>query len=105
MANYMDGMEDGKHNSDNAEGSFNARTKKPIYRTIVQIVILSDEKYDTNKSLSDINYDITDGDCSGQTTIKVENKVLLGRSAAKQIEIQGSDPEFFGIDENGYEVE
>jgi hypothetical protein len=78
--------------------------KKPIYRTVVKIVILSDEPYDLGNSLSDIDYDINDGDCSGKVTYEYGNKILLGKNAIKEIQLQGSYPEFFGIDEKGNEL-
>lgn len=49
--------------------------------------------------------DIMDGDCSGKATTMVENQVVSGKRMAKLLQEQGSDPEFFQLDENGNDLE
>jgi len=73
---------------------------KKIYRTIIQVEILSEEPYEPN-SLDQIQYDIDEGDCSGSINAKVSNEEVSGEDAVKLIESQGSDPEFFGMDSDG----
>lgn len=77
---------------------------RKFFKTIVQIEILSeDEPYPDGKSLQDINYDITDGHCSGVVkTIKSEQ--LTGADAAEALLSQGSDPYFFQLDNEGNEI-
>lgn len=77
--------------------------KKKIYKTFIVVEVLSEESYDET-DLTQVAHDITEGDCSGQVFIK--EKIELERiEAARAIEEQGSDPAFFGLDENGEELE
>jgi hypothetical protein len=77
--------------------------KKLIYKTVIQVTVLSDTPL-THMSLSDVAYVIEDGDCSGQVEWK-PSKILVGKAAAKAVQAQGSDPEFFQMDEDGNELE
>lgn len=79
------------------------KKKKIIYKTTIVVTVLSDEPFEGYDSLSDIGYVITEGDCSGDfKTTNVEE--LTGKEAVEAIESQSSDPEFFGLDEEGNEI-
>jgi len=79
-------------------------SKRKFYRTVIQIEILSEEPYEGD-DLENILYDITDGDCSGQISDVVRNEVKNGKEMAGLLIAQGSDPEFFQINEDGDETE
>ena len=69
------------------------------YKTVIQVTVISEGQY-TNENLEGINDDITDGPCSGavETVSQVE---LTAKEAADALMEQGSDPEFFQLDEDG----
>ncbi len=79
----------------------------PTYhRTVVEIVILTeDDPWDGE--LCDLANDITDGDCSDTSrvmTIK-SNEEVTPSQMAELLKSQGSDPGFFGLNENGSPVD
>lgn len=73
--------------------------KKQLHKTVITVEVLSEDAFDFN-DLSDINYHITEGDCSGKYFI-AEQTIIEGKEAADAVMEQGSDPEFFGMDEDG----
>jgi len=76
-----------------------------FYRTIIQVEVLSEGgPVPEGMSLADIDYQITDGDWSGDTVIKKAEEVS-GEEMSKLLMKQGSDPSFFGLDEKGKPVE
>jgi hypothetical protein len=77
--------------------------KKTIYRTIVTIEVLSPEP-DIHTSLTDIADEMDNGEYSGAVSFG-KPKPIKGKVAARTILAQGSDPEFFGMDERGNELE
>lgn len=78
---------------------------KKIYRTVFQFEVLSEEPIES-MSLNDIAEATTDGHMSGRfLENSVNNQELTGLEAARAIEEQGSDTEFFGLDANGEELE
>ena len=79
--------------------------KKKYYKTVIQIEILSEEPYEDGKSMDDIQYDITEGHCSGVLSMVEKNQELDGLEIVKALEAQGSDAEFFRLDQNGEELE
>jgi hypothetical protein len=81
-----------------------ASTRK-FYRTVVTVEILSEDPFDGTQDLEYIDWAITDGDCSGRKTVTVDNAELDGLAAAALLVAQGSDPEFFGLTEEGEDVE
>ena len=104
MATYLDGMDGGKHNSDNCE--HRSKTKKKLFRTVFRFEVLSEEPIEESMSLEDIAYETREGHMSGQfLENQTTNEVLVGGAAVKAVKGQGSDPEFFMMDENGYEIE
>lgn len=79
-------------------------TAHKFYKTQYLIEVLSEEPIRGDVNLKDIEYMITEGDCSGdvRTFGSVE---ISGAEAAKLLKRQGSDPSFFRIDENGNDIE
>jgi hypothetical protein len=59
-----------------------------------------DTPIDGDVTLAQLDYLINDGDCSGliHEPVVVE---LSAEEVAKELIAQGSDPEFFGLDEDG----
>lgn len=82
-----------------------ANTKK-YYRTVYQVEVLSEEKFDDGggMSLTDIDEAITNGDCSGRVTTIVDNQAVSGKEMVKLLKAQGSDPEFFQLDKEGNDL-
>jgi hypothetical protein len=76
--------------------------KKKLYKTIIQIEILSEDPIDGNPSLSDIEYNINDGSWSGVVETK-STTTVTGKKAVEAVQNQGTDPSFFMMDENGNE--
>lgn len=77
-------------------------SKRAFYKTTVTVEVLHEEplNFDT---LEDLHYAITDGDCSGK--FEVTGFVAMdGKSMAKALQKQGSDPEFFQLDEEGNDI-
>ena len=77
-------------------------TKRKFYKHIVTVEIIS-ERPAVSYDLADIAYAISEGEDSGVWNV-TSSKALNGKQAAKELVKQGSDPEFFGIDENGNDV-
>lgn len=78
--------------------------KKTLHRTVVSFVVLSDEPLEDNISLSDIEYETTDGQwIMGDK--KLKKTELVGKVAVNEVYKLGSDPDFFFMDEDGNEVE
>jgi hypothetical protein len=73
------------------------------YRQVFEIEVLSDDE-PIDGDLENIRYQITDGHCSGVIHETICETVTPERMA-KLLIAQGSDPEFFGLNENGEEVE
>jgi hypothetical protein len=79
--------------------------KKTIYRTVLMVEVLSPEPIPATMSLQDIAADGDYGEYSMLYIRKVDNKPISGKTAAKLVQNQGSDTEFFGMDKNGNEIE
>ena len=80
---------------------------KKFYRTVFQVEVLSEEKFDEDGSLNltDIEDEITHGHCSGRVTKIIDNEVKTGIEMATLLKEQGSDTEFFNLDENGVDLD
>lgn len=76
--------------------------KRKFYKTTLTVVVLSEQPLEWD-DLGDINYLITEGDCSGQI-VNDKQEVLTAKQAAKALEKQGSSPGFFRLDEKGKEI-
>ncbi len=79
--------------------------KKTIYKTVIRLEILSEEPIPENMSIDDIQEECNTGSFSGIHDITVANKPIKGIAAVKEMRKQGSDPDFFQMDENGNEIE
>jgi len=79
--------------------------KKVIYRTVFQFEVLSEEPVDVSMSFIDIVRECNEGDFSGSEKVIIHNEPVVGKKAANLVQKQGSDPEFFGMDKNGNEIE
>lgn len=80
-------------------------SKRKFYRTVIQVEILSETPYPESADMHQVANDIMDGDCSGKATTMIENQVVSSKRMAKLLKEQGSDPEFFQLDENGNDLE
>lgn len=74
-----------------------------FYRTTIKVVVLSEFPYDPS-SLEQVHNDITFDGCSGQWNV-TKSEELTPKKMARALRMQGSIPEFFGIDEHGNRIE
>lgn len=79
--------------------------KGKIYRSLFTVEVLSEEPIDCSTSLTDLLEECNNGDYSGMTNLVYANHEVTGKRAANLVIKQGSDPEFFMMDENGNELE
>ncbi|MDP2692710.1 MAG: hypothetical protein Q8O88_03680 [bacterium] len=77
--------------------------QKKLYKTTVTVEILSEEKLSFN-DLQDLHEQITDGSNSGVCK-QGKTIILKGKDAVKATIAQGSDPEFFFMDNDGNVLE
>ena len=78
---------------------------RDFYKTVFRIEVLSEEEpIGEDVDLATINYLITDGHCSGIVTRDSPEK-MSAPEMARLLLAQGSDPEFFRLDEQGNELE
>jgi hypothetical protein len=75
-------------------------TERNFYRTVIHVEVLSEEPYVFSGNLVDVANDISSGDCSGVARTIHEEK-CNGAKMAQLLLAQGSDPEFFMLDEQG----
>ena len=78
--------------------------KKTIYRTVIEVEVLSENPIG-EADMETIVTQTMDGDWSGKNVTKIQDQKLTGKKAVKAIENQGSDTEFFNMDENGNEID
>lgn len=79
--------------------------KKVIYRTVIELEVLSDKPIPDWVSLKDIAADGDYGDFSIAYKRKVDNNPVVGKKAVALVKNQGSDLEFFNMDLLGNEIE
>ena len=79
--------------------------QKKLYKSVLKVVIISDEPYPDSVNLEQVSYDITEGHNSGILEWEYLNAEVVGMEAVKEMDEQGSDYSFFGMDENGEELE
>lgn len=79
-------------------------SKRRFYKTILQVEVLCEESPYEWDSLASVAHDITNGGCSGRVK-EISSQRLNGQQAAKALQDQGSDPEFFQLDKNGNDLE
>ena len=77
--------------------------KRKFYRAVFHYEVLSEEPIE-DASLEDIDYECRDGHWSGQF-LGVDRSELTGPEAAKALQAQGSEPEFFQLDEEGNDLD
>jgi hypothetical protein len=75
-----------------------------FFKTTYKIVVLSEDDPVETTNLEDLHYHITDGLCSGETTLE-NTEELTPAEAAKALIAQGSDPGFFLLDEHGDSID
>jgi len=76
-----------------------------FWKTTIQVEVLSEcTPIGGHETLEEICNFITTGGGSGTHKI-IETKVLTPSQAAQELIKQGSDPEFFGLDKNGNDIE
>lgn len=75
-------------------------TDRKFYRTVIHVEVLSEEPYTFSGNLVDVANDISSGDCSGVARTIQEEK-CDGVRMAQLLLAQGSDPEFFMLDDSG----
>jgi len=78
--------------------------KKTIYRTVIEIEILSPEPIPEDLDLEEIEGECADGEYSGKQVWKVRNEKLVGRKAVNATLAQGSSLDLFMMDEEGNEL-
>lgn len=77
--------------------------KKPkFFKTTFTVTVLSEGPFGDWENLHDVAYAIDEGDCSGHIAEKTE--VMTPKEAAKALQEQGSDPEFFQLDAEGNDI-
>ena len=81
--------------------------KKILYRTVIEVEILSEEPLNPEDcdNLKTIDYEITEGSWSGKTETKKINQKLKGIKAADATRRQGSSTDFFFMDKEGNDIE
>jgi len=79
-------------------------SKRKFYRTVIELEVLSEEPI-VDMAIGDINYEMENGHLSGLYKTKIQDKEVNGKEMAKMLQEQGSDPEFFLLDEDGNDIE
>lgn len=77
---------------------------RKFYRSVFTVEVLSEAPLPSDLRLSEVAFQICDGDWSGHTDEDL-NQEVDGPQMAKLLEAQGSEPGFFQLDENGNDVE
>ena len=90
----------GKNPKSEAKGS----SSRTFYKRTYKIELLSEEPLRDGLSLETIAYEMTEGHCSG--VVIDEGEVEMNAlQVAEALIAQGSEPEFFMIDEDGNDLE
>lgn len=76
---------------------------REFYRTVIHVEVLSESPYVFTGNLCDVAADISTGECSGVTRT-IQEERCNGARMAQLLLAQGSDPEFFQLDENGNDL-
>ena len=77
-------------------------SNRKFHMTIIQVTVLSEYPYEGG-SLSQIDHDITEGDCSGAHEV-ISQLELTGKEMAEALMKQASDPGFFRLTPEGEDV-
>ena len=80
-----------------------AMTRRKFYRTIIKVEVLHEDPRVLAKleGLDEVHALITDGPCSGFWNVTRGPTEMNGLQTARLLLKQGSDPEFFSLDERG----
>ena len=76
---------------------------RTFYRMLIEVEVLSEEPFEFGK-LFDIHEQITTGSCSGLVRV-VKRHRMSAKTAARALQRQGSDPEFFRLSSTGKDME
>jgi len=76
---------------------------RKFFKQVIQIEILSEDVPLEWDNLENIDFAITSGDSSGKIT-EISSDQVTPQEMAKLLQEQHSDPEFFGLDENGNDL-
>jgi hypothetical protein len=87
-----------------AEGTEEGATAGGFWKTVYTVEVLSEDTPLETHDLAELAYAIVEGDCSGQVEI-TETLEVDGKTMARLLEAQASDPAFFGLDEDGNPLE
>lgn len=78
--------------------------KRTFYRTVIEVTVLSEyEPAENYGSVTMLGNAIEQGDWSGESRIARVNR-LTPQETAQALIAQGSDPEFFGLTEDGEDL-
>jgi hypothetical protein len=75
-------------------------SKRKFYKRVFHVEVLSEYPISEEVDLSDIHYNITEGDASGRIAVE-EQEELDGKAAAELLREHESDPSFFMLTEDG----
>ena len=78
-------------------------TKRKFYKTVITFEVLSEEPIPANASIEAIIEESTHGGYSMGDDTRNQTE-LNGKQAADELLKQGSEPEFFRIDETGKDL-
>jgi len=70
------------------------------FKTIIQVEVLSEGGPVDDLSLKEIAHEIYEGDCVGASSL-ISKQELTGKECAEELCQMGSEPEFFGLDDDG----
>ena len=77
-------------------------SNKKFYKTFFTVTVLSEEP-PKDMSMGELAYECMEGVLSG--AIKMGSQIIMdGKQAAEALKEQGSDPEFFHLDEEGNDL-
>jgi hypothetical protein len=79
--------------------------KKKIYRTVVSLVVLSEEEIPENMDMQSIMDECDSGDYIGGGIKFSKPRQLTGKTAVIEIEKAGSDAGFFNMDTLGNDLD
>ena len=85
-------------------------SKRKFYRVVYTCEVLTDDKeiFDTMYNgfwrMDEVASEIESGDCSGNFYVKSAQEVTP-KKMVKLLQDQGSDPEFFSLDEDGNDID
>lgn len=79
-------------------------TDRKFYKTKITFEVLSEEPIPDGMNLDQIQSECYGGSWS-KGELEMTQKELNGKQVAKELIKQGSDPEFFGINEKGEDID